>query len=210
MKQTGSNSYYDVERLCNEAVERNFRGDPNSVGNVISQATYDLVWHSFVKWCFTQAEAGRAVNMPQFGTIGYQQIKDNIRILYVRLSENFLGNFQLDYKPEMAEFESEAQNIFLEPLTKPNYAAMAKSANLDKTVFTTVITNIFHVLGELLYENAVVELDLQEMGKFFANNRQILYDPLNKLKSHAPQGKQTVKALMDYGVSGQQQNNYYT
>jgi hypothetical protein len=35
-KQNGSNSYYDVERLCNEAVERNFRGDPNSVGSVIS------------------------------------------------------------------------------------------------------------------------------------------------------------------------------
>jgi hypothetical protein len=44
-----------------------------------------------------------------------------------------------------------------------------------------------------------VELDLQEFGKFFANNRQVLYDPLNKLKPQAPQGKQTVKALMDQG-----------
>jgi len=106
----------------------------------------------------------------------------------------------------MAEFESEATNIFLEPLLKPNFAAMSKIAGIDKTVFTTVLTNIFHVIGELLYENAVVELDLQEFGKFFSNNRQILYDPLNKLKSQAPQGKQTVKALMDYGVSGGQQD----
>jgi hypothetical protein len=44
------------------------------------------------------------------------------------------------------------------------------------------------------------------MGKFFANQGRILYDPLNKLKPQAPQGKQTVKALMDFGVSGNQMN----
>ena len=65
------------------------------------------------------------------------------------------------------------------------------------------------MIGELLSENNIVEIDLQEMGKFFANNRQVLYDPLNKMKPQAPQGKQTVKALMDFGVSGQQQQ-YYT
>jgi len=48
------------------------------------------------------------------------------------------------------------------------------------------------------------------MGKFCANNRQILYDPMNKMKPQAPQGKQTVKALMDFGVSGQQQQYYYS
>jgi len=36
MKPSGGNSYYDISALCNEAVERNFRGDPNSVGSVIS------------------------------------------------------------------------------------------------------------------------------------------------------------------------------
>jgi len=65
------------------------------------------------------------------------------------------------------------------------------------------------VIGELLNENGIVEIDLQEFGKFFANNRQVLYDPLNKLKPQAPQGKQTVKALMEGGVSGGPQN-YYT
>jgi hypothetical protein len=39
-----TNTYFDVPSLCNEAVERNFRGDPNAVGAVISKATYDLVW----------------------------------------------------------------------------------------------------------------------------------------------------------------------
>lgn len=66
------------------------------------------------------------------------------------------------------------------------------------------------MIGELLSENNIVEIDLQEMGKFFANNRQVLYDPLNKMKPQAPQGKQTVKALMDFGVSGGQQQQYYT
>jgi hypothetical protein len=42
-KSGGGNNYFDIETLCNEAVERNFRGDPNSIGSVISQATYDVV-----------------------------------------------------------------------------------------------------------------------------------------------------------------------
>jgi len=71
-----------------------------------------------------------------------------------------MQNFGLQYKPEMAEFEAASKNIVMEPLTKPNFAAMAKSANLDKTVFTQTLQNIFHVIGELLYENAIVEIDL--------------------------------------------------
>jgi hypothetical protein len=140
MKQPrGGNSYFDIERLCNEAVERNFRGDPNSVGSVISQATYDMVWNTFVKWCHDQAEQGRAVNMPQFGIVGFQQVRESIRILYVRLSDHFMSNFQLSYKPEMAEFEREAKNVVMEPVIKPNFSNMAKLAQLDKTVFTNVL-----------------------------------------------------------------------
>ena len=138
-KNAGANTYFDVERLCNEAVDRNFRGDPNSVGSVISQATYDLVWHTFVKWCFSQIEVGRAVNMPMFGIVGYQQVRDNMRILYVHLSNNFLSNFQLEYRPEMLETERQAKNIALQPLQKPNFSNMAKLAQLDKTVFQNVL-----------------------------------------------------------------------
>lgn len=35
----------------------------------------------------------------------------------------------------------------------------------------------------------------------------VLYDPFNKMKAQAPQGKQTVKALMDFGVN---KNQYFT
>jgi hypothetical protein len=93
------------------------------------------------------------------------------------------------YKPEMAEFEREAKNLIMEPLTKPNFATMSKNAQVDKGIFQTVLQNIIHCTGELLAENNIVEIDLQEMGKFFSNNRQVLYDPLNKLKPNAPQGK---------------------
>jgi len=148
--------------------------------------------------------------MAGFGIIGFQQIRENVRILYVRLSDNFMAQNQIGYKPEMAEYENEAKNVVMEPLTKPNFANMAKISQLDKSVFQTVLQNIFHVIGELLSENSIVEIDLQEFGKFFANNRQVLYDPLNKLKPQAPQGKQTVKALMDFGVSGNAHQAYYT
>jgi len=105
------------------------------------------------------------------------------------LSDNFLANNHLAYKPEMAEFEREANNVVTEPLTKPNFAAMSKTAQVDKSVFQSVLSNIFSVIGELLSENNIVEIDLMDMCKFFANNRQVLYDPLNKLKPQAPQGK---------------------
>jgi len=74
---------------------------------------------------------------------------------------------------------------------------MAKLAQIDKETFATVLGNITHVLGELLSEGQSVDVDLGEMGKFRSSNRQIIYDPFNKLKPQAPQGKQTVKALMD-------------
>jgi hypothetical protein len=40
--------------------------------------------------------------MPGFGIVGFQQVRESIRILYVRLSDHFMSNFDLSYKPEMA------------------------------------------------------------------------------------------------------------
>jgi hypothetical protein len=119
----GQNSYFDIEHLCNEAVARNFRGDPNAVPSIISQATYELVWNTFVKWCQSQIDQGRAVNVAQFGHIGYQQVRDNMRILYIKLSDNFLQNHRLQYKPEMADF----RDVILAPVTKPNFTTMSKN-----------------------------------------------------------------------------------
>lgn len=42
-------AYYDFDRLSQEAVERNFKGDGNTVGSVISGATYALCWGAFTK-----------------------------------------------------------------------------------------------------------------------------------------------------------------
>jgi hypothetical protein len=44
-------NYYDLDKLFQESVERNFKGDGNTVGSVISGATYSLVWSAFSKWC---------------------------------------------------------------------------------------------------------------------------------------------------------------
>lgn len=37
--------------------------------------------------------------------------------------------------------------------------------------------NITHCIGEILSECKIVEVDLKQMGKIFANNHQIIYDP---------------------------------
>lgn len=59
----------------------------------------------------------------------------------MRLSENFMAQFdeEMRYKPEMAEFESEAKNVVMEPLTKPNYIIMSKISKLEKSMFQTVL-----------------------------------------------------------------------
>ena len=82
----------------------------------------------------------------------------------------------------MADYERENKNVVLEPHMKPNYANMSKSAQMEMNTFKQTLHNIFQVIGELLSENQIIEIDLLEFGKFFANNRQVLYDPLNKLK----------------------------
>lgn len=65
MEKGSGLSYYDIDRLYTECVERylhpqalhfltvgyrNFRGEGNTIGSVISQATYALCWNAFAKY----------------------------------------------------------------------------------------------------------------------------------------------------------------
>jgi len=97
-RNTGIN-YYDIDRLCQEAVERNFKGEGNTVGSVISGATYALTWSAFTKYCMSQIENSFCVDLPSVGTIGFQPLRENKKIVYMRLSEAFLDVNQLEYAP---------------------------------------------------------------------------------------------------------------
>ena len=57
------------------------------------------------------------------------------------------------------------------PTVKPNFAAMAKTAGIEKQIMQNSLTNIFQLIGDLLYEGQSVEIDLQEYGKFSSINR---------------------------------------
>ncbi len=48
-EKTYANGYYDSERLFAECVKGNMNSEANTIGVVVSQATYTLVWNSFVK-----------------------------------------------------------------------------------------------------------------------------------------------------------------
>ena len=50
-------------------------------------------------------------------------------------------------------------------------------------IFKNTLNNIFQVIGEQLSENAIVEIDHIDFGKLFANNSQVLFDPLNEFAS---------------------------
>jgi len=143
------------------------------------------------------------VNLPNFGTIGFQPLMNNKRIAYIKINDQFLHMFGLQYNPQMEEYESQAQ-IQLGGMIKPNFATMAKSTKIEKSTFHQTLLSIFQLIGELLSEHQNVEIDLGAYGKFQGINRQVIYAPLNKMKVAGGQ-KQTVKTLMDYGTGSQKQ-----
>ena len=128
------------------------------------------------------------VTVPQFGTIGFQPMRENKKIVYIKLSEEFLQRYGLEYSQSMAEFEAQT-TIVLSPPIKANFQSMAKSASTEKGAFYSTLMNIFTLLGELMAEQSNVEIDLAEFGKFQAMNRQVMYAPMNKMKPSGLQGK---------------------
>ena len=53
--------------------------------------------------------------MPKFGIIGYQQLRENLRIPFIRLSDHFLAGHGLQYKPEHADFRGAVFDIKTHP-----------------------------------------------------------------------------------------------
>ena len=142
----------------------------------------------FHRWCSQQIEINRAVNINNFGVVGFQPLRENKKIVYIKLSDIFLDMHQLEYSPSMAEFEKQT-TVVLAPLIKPNFNIMAKNANIEKGAFFATLTNIFMIIGEVLSELPNVEIDLAEFGKFQAMNKQVMYAPMNKMKPAGLQGK---------------------
>lgn len=140
-------------------------------------------------------------HIQNFGCIGFQPIRENQRIAYLKLGPGFLQEFGLAYRPEMEEYEQSVNLVLTKPIIKPQFPKMAQMAQLDKTIFHNAIMSILSVIGELLYENENVEIDLAEYGKIQGVNRQLLYAPINRTKAGGQQGKQTVKNLMNFGGS---------
>lgn len=60
---------------------------------------------------------------------------------------------------------------------------------------------MFQLIGELLSEHQNVEIDLGNYGKFQGISRQVIYAPMIRMKGKG-QTKQTVKNLIDLGVTG--------
>ena len=59
--------------------------------------------------------------MLNFGIVGYQPLPNGKKCIYIRLNDNFMNMFDLQYNQAMEEFEANA-NIVLNPLIKPMFA----------------------------------------------------------------------------------------
>ena len=154
------------------------------------------------RFCTQKIESNNAIKVPGFGTIGFQPLRENKKVVYIKLFDEFLARHNLEYSPSMADFEAQT-TIVLTPILPINMKTLASTASMEKGAFNSTILNIFTLIGELMSEQPNIEIDLAEFGKFQAMNRQVMYAPMNKMKPAGLQGKQTVKALMDYGTQGQ-------
>lgn len=65
----------------------------------------------------------------------------------------------LTYNKGQDELEK-ASAVVTSPATKPNFANMAKSANLDRQVVQSSINSMLQLIGDLLAEGNNVEIDL--------------------------------------------------
>lgn len=123
-------------------------------------------------------------------------MRDNSKIIYIRLSENFLHQFGLQFQQDIAE----KSGFVVGPSFKPNYVSIGKAAGLEKQVVATALANIFALVGELFTEHGNVEVDLGPLGKLSSVDRTVIFQPMAKQKGPVMQGKQTVKALFDMQV----------
>ena len=173
--------------------------DPNSIGSVISQASYTVVWSSLVKWILSQLELGRAINIMTFGLIGQQYIDEKNKCFYISLSDSFLKRFGLVFKLELPGQKS----LVIGPTVKLNIATIAKDSTLDKNIVTNCISIYFQTIGEILSSSKSVEIDLSPFGILKSTNKAVTYSqPLKK--QIASMSKQTVKGLMEL-ISDQSQ-----
>ena len=88
--QVVENGVVSLEMLFQEAVERNYRGNANTVVAVISQESCRTVWDTFTQWSQQQVDSGNSVYVKYFGIIGYDEPLPPTRILHIELLENFL------------------------------------------------------------------------------------------------------------------------
>jgi dynein heavy chain len=61
----------------------------------------------------------------EFGAIGFQPIRENLKIAYLKLNDDFLASYGLAYRPEMEEFEQSANLVLEKPVIKPQFPKMA-------------------------------------------------------------------------------------
>jgi hypothetical protein len=45
---------------------------------------------------------------------------------------------------------------------------------------------MFHLIGEIMNQSTIVELDLNFLGKIYCNDGEMLYEPLNRIKQQPP------------------------
>ena len=185
-----------LEKIFALCVDRNLRGEQNSMFTVISQSTYSQCFEAFVKWLLGQFDLGRAVNCPGFGVLGYNPSLDNPKAICISLEDYFLQKFSLSFKFD----ERECPFPFTPgPSIKINYVGIAKTGNLEKSVVITALTGFFDIIGSLLNETLRIDLDLGMLGRFSSYNKSVKFSPISKTRTAYLFGKSTVKSLMEAG-----------
>ena len=65
-----------------------------------------IIITSLYRECIKQIKVGKPLQVQGFGVVGFQPLRENRKIVYIKLDQMFLDMHQLEYAQNMAEFEA--------------------------------------------------------------------------------------------------------
>lgn len=87
------------------------------------------------RWTVDQIDLGRAVNIPQFGVVGFTTPKEKTKVIGIKLTDAFLSEYDLNLKDQGQSFAG--------PSAKPNYMQISKLSGVEKAQTQKCLNNTF-------------------------------------------------------------------
>ena len=110
------------------------------MADVIGQDSCQTVWEAFHQWSKEQIDDGNCVYVKGFAVVGYEISREGVRILNIKLLENFLSNHHIALEP--GERERMSQNVTWQPQIPINFKTLSERAGMTKGKYQIFFASI--------------------------------------------------------------------